>query len=474
MKLRIKPLMLALSVGLFPLTNFAQPQSWYVEAASYGTQRESEPPRYVRNLGQQGGPDWVDFGSDLRLRYEYRDDDLRRFQYNGLDTPLLQRLRVFAGLHVPDTGLQLVLELEDARSSGSTFPDDERDVNQREFIQAFVAWEQPGLLGEDTRGNPRPLSLRAGRMAFELLDRRLVARNEWRNTSNNFDGIRLGFGSQHNDWQLQVMRLFPIQRDTTATDAADWIRSFDAVTFHWRRWSYVATFEPHWFRLRQDPTAENNWQARDIKAPGLRIHGALQHYGVDYDISYMRQHGSDGGLRHQAEGATLEFGYSWLERPSRPRLSFFHGRASGDANPADAQQNRFDRFFGFARPWSANDYIVVENLLAYKLRLEFQPIPGVRVDTGYSSYRLHSATDRMANLLAGSAANRDPSGTSGRGIGKEVDVRLRFSPLKHVGVNIGYAHFRPDDFVQNRQLAALGKAMDDSDFCYVELTLSLF
>jgi hypothetical protein len=179
-------------------------------------------------------------------------------------------------------------------------------------------------------------------------------------------------------------------------------------------------------------------------------------------------------LKHRARGFTFETGYSWLQHPWRPRLAFFYGYASGDRNPADADSNRFDRFFGFARPWSASDYITFDNLKSPKLRLELQPLPSLRIDAGYSRYSLASARDRFNNLLDGSPFNRDASGQSGDHLGNELDFRVRASLSEHLDATLGYAHFHNGEFVAARQRAFSGSASHDSDFVYLELTLRLF
>jgi len=464
-------LLRSLALLLAPLPGAAQ-QSWFADASSYGTQPETDPPRYVRNLGTQGGPAWLDLGLDYRLRYEYRDDDLRRPLANGLDDPLLLRTRLYAGLQLPETPLKFVVEIEDARRNHSRFARDDRDVNEVEPIQAFAELQWPALLGADDRGNARPLRLRGGRQSFELLDRRLVARNEWRNTSNNFDGLRLTLGSQHSDWQLDAMRLYPVRRLLTALDEGDSERRFDVLTATWRRLPGVI-LQPHYLRLRQGPAADNGFVARDVRTLGLRAFGAIGSTGIDYDLALLDQYGSTAGRRQDAQAFTTELGYRW-EHAWQPRLSWFHAGADGDRLPTDMVNNRFERYYGFARPWSANDYIVFENLVSDKLRLEFTPLPGLRVDAGFSRYHLDSARDRFPNLLGGGAAARDPSGASGRDLGDELDLRARVVPLPHLALTVGYAHMRMGDFVQARQRAATGSAARDSDFLYIELSASLW
>lgn len=465
-----------LLAALMATPGLAQTASYYLEPGSYGTARESEPPSYVRNLGQQGYADlaWLDAGLDYRLRAEFRDDDIRRLQSVGLDDPLLLRTRAYLGIREVLDPLRVALEFEDARRHRSAFPKDERDVNEMELIQAHAELYYPAAFGEDPRGNLRPLSIRVGRMAFEVLDRRLIARNEWRNTTNNFDGVRVSLGQQSSDWQLELMALRPVTRQLSSLDRPNQDQRLSAVVGHVRLWSDRVTLEPHYLRLQQQASLATSQRKRDIHGGGLRIYGNAKDGRLNYDISTMLQWGRDGSQDHDAHSFLAEIGYIYSDHPWRPRLSAFYGYASGDRNALDTDSERFERYFGFARPWSANDYIAFENISTPKLRLELQPVAGVRIDTGYSAYWLASATDRYSTLLGGSAFNRDASGQSGDFIGHEVDARLRFSLNDHLDANIGYAHFRAGRFGRNRQQAALGDSGQDTDFFYLELTLGLF
>ncbi|HBA67062.1 MAG TPA: alginate export family protein, partial [Methylococcaceae bacterium] len=80
-----------------------QPSSYYIEPGSYGTKRESDPPDYVRNLsktGIKGTEDitWLDVGLDYRMRYERRENDVRRRPSRSLDEPILLRTRAYLGI----------------------------------------------------------------------------------------------------------------------------------------------------------------------------------------------------------------------------------------------------------------------------------------------------------------------------------------------------------------------------------------
>lgn len=484
---------------------------YYVERRSYGTGRETEPPRYVKQANKTWLNDidgledlsWLDIGLDYRARFESRDNDFRRNRDTS-DEPILLRTRAFVAIKDILDPLRFTLEVEDARRNNSQFTRDfdTRDVNYVEPIQAYAELffkETP--LGKDGLGNDRPISIKAGRHAFEYLDRRLLARNEWRNTTNNFQGIRASIGQQKNDWQVDLLALKPVQRLTNQLDEVDHSQDLYGVIGDWRRWSDIVTLQPYYLRLKQDGDSvelDANGKAalantkidRDIHTAGIRAYGVVGKTGWDYDVNYAKQWGKQerragngnfiADLDHDAYAYNLEAGYTFTHA-WKPRLSASYGFASGDKNQTDTGNERFERLFGFARPWSNNDYFQMENISAPKVRVEFEPklsfIEGLKVDAGYSWYRLDSARDRWNG-----AGLRDSSGQSGKDVGEEVDVRVRFPINKYSSVNLGYAYFWAGDFTKNTTRNATPGGLtvgdptrrDNSEFIYAEFTVSAF
>ncbi|KQT34207.1 alginate export family protein [Methylophilus sp. Leaf414] len=476
---------------------------FYVERRSYGTQKETEPPRYVRQLNKTwlkeydtfADVDWLDIGLEYRARYEHRDNDFRRSQQN-IDDPLLLRTRAYLGLKNILDPFRFAVEVQDSRRNHGDYPRayDTRDVNQADFLQAYLElYYKDTIFGKDDLGNSRPFWIRGGRLAWESLDRRLIARNEWRNTTNTFQGIRANIGEKKNDWQLEVFGVQPVQRFTKRLDEVDHSQNFYGVIGDWRRWSEYVTLQPYYFLLKQDgskveydsnglPAALNTQISREIHTGGLRAYGVIPGTQWDYDASYVKQWGHQdqknatgrvtAELDHDAYAYNAEIGYS-PAHPWKPRFSASYGVASGDKNPNDGKNERFERLFGFARPWSNDDYIQMENIRTPKIRVEFDPkvpyLENVKVDTGFSWYRLDSATDRWqagANL-------RDTTGNSGKDLGKEFDLRVRFPLNQYAGLNIGYAYFWAGDFVKDRSRLVAGQSDRDgnSKFFYTELTL---
>jgi hypothetical protein len=254
------------------------------------------------------------------------------------------------------------------------------------------------------------------------------------------------------------------------------------------------TFEPSYFLLKQDGskvkfnsggevlTGSNATSAkidREIHTAGLRAYGQIPKTQWDFDASYLQQWGhqqkdfnSTVFFDHDAHAYNAEIGYSF-KHPWKPRLSAFYGVASGDKNNNDTSNQRFERLFGFARPWSNDDYIQMENIRSPKLRVEFEPnasfLDNIKVDTGFSWYHLDSAKDRWnagANL-------QDKTGASGKDLGKEYDLRVRFYINQYASLNLGYAYFWAGDFVKttSRQIAGQSNRDANSQFLYTELTV---
>ncbi|MBK8039595.1 MAG: alginate export family protein [Verrucomicrobiaceae bacterium] len=434
-------------------------------AQGYSTTRDSDPPKYARHAPDTGidflkNAAWLDLGLDYRFRYEYRDDDLRRAQA-GLDDPFLHRTRAYIGIHDVIDPFRFAVEMQDSRRYHSRYPRDGRDVNEFEFIRLYAELHFKDLLPRDAAGNARPIGLRYGIHNFEFLDRRLIGNNQWRNTANTFQGFHGLIGQQSNDWQLDLLAVQPLNRSMYEWDRPVEQQWVYAAIGQWRGWGEKMTLEPYYLALNQSAYA--GVAERLVHSPGLRAYGKVTGSVFDYDVSYTNQFGRNGSRNVRAWAATAEIGYT-LTHPWKPRVSLFYGQATGDRDPNDNTDNRFERFFGFGRPWSANDYIVYENIRAPKLRVELTPMKNLRIDFGYSWYWLDSATDRLA------AENnaRDLTGSSGTSVGHEFDIRARWQITKKLETTLGYARFLPGGFVESQIRSG------DTDFAYFEVSVNAF
>ena len=469
----------------------ANAEDFYRKTRAYRVEPETDPPSYVRNLGKTQfelfqDVDWLDIGLEHRTRYEYRENDLRltptgsnsgtNFRPDP-DNLVLLRTRAYLGIHDILDPLRFAVEFQDSRSYNGMYERNVSDVNEFELIQGYAELYFKDLLGHD-----RPLSIRAGRQHLELLDRRLIGNNQFRNTTNNFEGIRVRFGKKQNEWDLDIFGFRPVERLKYEFDQPDEDTWIYGGVLSLKQWSNIVTIQPYFLGRKQDGDPANGVSANrkpdlDIYAPGLRVYGLFGDSGFDFDADINKQFGRSGVLsgteqvlrQHDALAFALELGYTFNHK-WKPRVSVFYGYGTGDNDPADNKLERFDSFYGFNQPWSRNDYFSWDNLKAPKARLEFTPHKDVRIDTGYHAYWLQSDTDAFnrANL-------RDQDGGSGSFIGHEFDIRMRHKINPYADWSLSYARFEPGNFTRAFNNDADGPFTNQaSNFFYLEVTLNAF
>ena len=370
-----------------------KPASYHRRAGSYATNPDTDPPRYVRKLSEIGveafkDVTWLEIGLEHRTRYEMRHNDIRHVE-GGFDNPFFLRNRAYLGIKEILDPFRFAVEFQDSRVYNHKFASTDQENNPYDLIQGYGELYFKRALGEDGRKQNRPLRFRVGRMAYETLDRRFIARNEWRNTTNSFEGFRLNLGQETNDWEIDMFGMQPVKRLQTRFDEANDRLWFFGTIGHWRKWSDIGTLQPYYMGQKQtaDPNAltATGQLNREIHMSGLRGYGGIANTGLDYDLNFSYQFGTNGTQRHDAYGFTTELGQSF-KHAWKPRLSAFYGYASGDRDPNDNVNNRFDRFFGFARPWSADHYVIYENIKAPKIKLDFQPTQKLGFEGGYSFF----------------------------------------------------------------------------------------
>jgi hypothetical protein len=484
---------------LLVLPGLVSAEDYYVKTKGYRVEPVSDPPDYVRNLSktqfeQFKNVEWLDVGLDFRTRYEYRENDYRKVDAGPVgyrkdpDNLWLLRTRAYLGIKDILDPLRLAVEFQDSRSYNGEYEKTVSDVNEFEVIQAYAE-----LYFSDLLGHNRPLSIRAGRQHLELLDRRLMGNNQFRNTTNNFDGFRVRIGKKQNIWDLDLFALRPVERLKYEFDRSDedtWVYGGVLTLKHW---SEFITIQPYFFgkKVDGDPynlVAANRKNDMDIYAPGLRVYGVFGDSGFDFDADINKQFGRFGysrigvanqlKLQHDAIAYSLELGYSF-DHEWKPRASLYYGYGSGDNDPnrnaTSGSNEKFDSFYGFNQPWSRNDYFSWDNIHTPKARIELTPYKDLKIDAGYNAYWLASDTEswNRANL-------RDVTGNSGSFLGHEFDIRLRHKINPYIDWSLSYARFEPGDFTRSQAKPALANGTggpyttEPSNFFYFELSLNAF
>ncbi len=377
----------------------------------------------------------VSLSGTSRLRYETIDGQPRAGFNAGDD---LLSIRTTVAAEWTDGRWTLVGEVYDSRAyladRGTLLTTGE--VNAVELVQAYVG--RTLSLGRKTR-----LSVQAGRMMLNLGSRRLVAADDYRNTTNSYTGVRADLKAS-GGWAATAIYTLPQQRrpdrfDSLRRNAVQVDReSFDLVL-----WGGIAsktraigdaTVEASYFHLGERDTARLATRDRSLETFGGRLFRDPHPGRVDYEVEAFAQRGrasastapTSARLPVEAGFVHAEIGYGWASG-WRPRVSIEYDRASGDA-PGGAY-GRFDTLFGMRRaelaPAGLYNAVGRANLSSPAIRVEVTP--DARTDA-FASVRpiwLAERTDALSTT-----AVRDASGRSGDYAGEQLDARVRYWAIR--------------------------------------------
>ncbi len=382
-----------------------------------------------------GTPNWLTLGGSYRVRYETLEGAFRKGQV-GSDQMLDERLL----LHVEAElgALYVGGELEDARAqrddTGTHLGTD--SVDAFEPLRMYLGYRATGAFEPGDK-----LNVQVGRITIDEGSRRLVARNSFRNTINAFTGVRstwTGPGATTVDafFVLPVNRMPSTQGALLDNDV-----QLDSETTHTRFWGLFvsrpnlvgrATGELYMYGLHDESRPGVAVPYRDLYTPGFRLVTKPVAGDWDYELESALQFGtsrlsatSTRNFRHLAGFLHASFGYAWAASWS-PHLSFDYDYASGDRNPNDGQDNRFDTLYGARRfdfgPTGIYGAVARGNIDTPGLRLGLKPDGRLEVMAAYRLLWLASSRDAWT-----SANLQDPTGAAGRFLGDQAEAELRYA-----------------------------------------------
>lgn len=419
-----------------------------------GASRPVEPPAKapadaLRLATLSGAPSWLDFGLTHRQRFEWLGNQFR-VGHPGDDRALMMRTTLFGAVDAGVAGAKV--ELIDSRFylADSNAPVDTTMGDAIDVLQAYGMMRAEGLFGSlDTA------ELRAGRVTLDIGSRRLVSRNNFRNTINAFTGFDARWRGERGEG-VRMFAVMPVERrPASASRLVDNAVVFDKENTHAICWGAFAesgnllgdvSAEAYVFGLseRDSDVATHD---RRLLTPGARFSRKPSPGEADLDLEGAAQMGTSRAtarpddvrdLEHMAVFAHAEIGYSAIA-PWSPRVAVLYDYASGDSDAFDGKNGRFDRLFGSRRfdfgPTGIYGTFSRSNLSSPAVRLAVRPLEPVSIDATYRPAWV--AQSRDAWTTSGIV---DATGASGSFIGHQVDARVRWDPVaSHVRVEIGAA-----------------------------------
>ena len=381
----------------------------------------------------QAADGWT-VGGSMRVRYEAVAGQVRP-GFNPSDH--LVSLRTILSAEHRRGPLRIGAEVYDSRAWGGDAgtPVSSNDVNALELVQAYAALD----LDSEALG---PASVQAGRMMLNIGSRRLVAADDYRNTTNGYTGLRADLapmGLRTTLIYVQPATRLPDRPDAVLDNRQHPDDESDALTL----WGGVAarpnavagaTLEATYFHLEERDKPGRPTRDRSLDTFGGRVMRDPKAGRFDYEVEALRQTGTSSvgaapGAARQAVAAGFlhaDAGYSFVH-PWRPRLSAEFDWASGDR--PGGRYNRFDTLFGMRRadfaPSGVFAAIGRANIATPGVRLELAP-PGAW-DAFVAVRGLWLASRRDAFSTSGV---RDGAGASGRYAGMQAEGRWRYWLVK--------------------------------------------
>lgn len=362
----------------------------------------------------------------MRVRYEAIDDQVRP-GFARDDDGLFVRTTLFAGY---TTGrLKFGAELWDSRAYGvgRRSAVGTGEVNALELVQAYAIAD----LSDAT--------VQAGRFTLNLGSRRLVAADDYRNTTNGSTGLRVDAKLPGRLAATLFYVLPQMRRPDDVGSILDNEVEVDRESFDLQLWGGLLTrraaanallTELGYVGLTERDDAGRPTRDRRLHTISARLLREPAKARWDYEVEGIYQTGTVSAsaaptapeLDVSAWFLHAEAGYTFADA-WKTHLSFEFDQAGGDR--PGGKYGRFDTLFGMRRadlaPAGLYNAVGRANLIATGVRVE--TVPSKRLDL-FAAYRplwLASRTDAFSTTGV-----RDPNGASGRFAGHQVEGRARW------------------------------------------------
>ncbi|MBZ9648482.1 alginate export family protein [Sphingobium sp. 3R8] len=369
----------------------------------------------------------------IRVRYEAIDGQARA-GFNASDDLLNIRTNILVEYRTGD--VRFGVELYDSRVFGDDAgtPVTVGEVNALEPVQAYIAADILAPFGKGSK-----LTLTAGRMMLNLGSRRLVAADDYRNTTNGYTGGRADLVMPQGIKATLIYTLPQVRLPDSQQDLRDARVNLDRESFDVVLWGGLMTKsnilgsaigEISYYHLGERDAPGRPTRDRSLDTFGVRINAEPRARKLYYEVEALYQTGMISAslapaALHQSVHANFihaDIGYSFAGA-WKPRLSVEFDRASGDRH--GGRYGRFDTLFGMRRadlaPAGLYNAIARTNIMTPGIRLEVTPNKRLDAFAVYRAMWLAASEDSFAGTGV-----RDASGRSGDFAGHQLEARLRY------------------------------------------------
>lgn len=421
-------------------------------------------------------PKWLSLSVEQRTRYETMDGSFKAGGKGG-DQQIPLQTDVFAQARF--NHFRFGGEFLDARQLGSDLATgvNNTHVDEADLIQGYLAWSDQNFLHSGLG-----TEITAGRQTLNFGSRRLIARNAMRNTINSFDGLRFRV-VDYGNWQFNAFVTMPVNRyPSSATaildgehdfDTADGKTGFSGGFFEMYNISFGVNAEMYLYHLDEGDSAKSQTRNRRYFTPGGRLYIKPAKGDVDFQLETIGQFGTihtsatnNKALQHEAWYQHVDLGYT-VDMNWKPRFAVLYDYASGDENPTDGNDERFDTLYGARRfEFGATGIygaFARSNINSPGYNVGFSPLSNVQVGLNHRFYWLAEKKDAWTT-----SGLSDAKGKTDDYIGHQIELTSRWDVNSSLNFETGWAHLFKGEFAKN---APKAPDTQDVDYFYVQSML---
>lgn len=432
-------------------------------------------------------PDWLSIGIEHRTRYETLSDAFKGSagataaqKSQGGDQII--GLQTDVWLQAKFNKLRIATEFLDARTTGQDsggnnavpYPVNSSSADTLDVAQAYVSWADQNLLHSGLG-----TELRVGRQTMDLGSRRLVARPIFRNTVNNFTGLRTRL-IDYDHWQFNAFVTMPVLRypnynSLTPNQNLQNHQQWDQEDTH--TWFSGGIFEAsnlykdinaeiYLYNLDEGDSARNPSRNRRYFTPGIRFYQKPAKGKFDFQAEGMGQFGTvkyaatstniNTTQNHEAWSTHLEAGYSF-ELPWNPRFFLEYDYATGSKNwknnSASATDGRFDPLYGASDfdfgPTGIYGAFQRSNINSPGYKFNFSPRNDLELSIQQRLVWLASGGDCWGGNTCTAATTPALANGNGSFVGDQFAFRGRYNFNSSLNFEAGWYHLFKGDFAKS-------------------------
>ena len=434
----------------------AEKNSSAVEAPKVAVAQEENKPEKKASR--------IEFGGEIRLRPQVRDRNLDSF-FSGVDSFVGQRVRLHAKAKLTND-LTAFVEIQDSRVWGAEFSTT-ASIRGVDLHQAYIQADH--FLTSD-------LSLRIGRQELSYGNERLVGAFDWDFVGRSFDAIKAVYAKKRWSADIFAARLVDLHGSLFFGSPGDIEESsfflphqeFYGVYLKFLNDNPTHKLEAYGFLL-SDNFSTPGEVGRRTDSTGIYTVGARHEIrsegGFHLDGEAAFQTGHRGPDDHRAFALAGSVG-KYFKSARSPHFGFEYDFATGDGNLQDEKSREFiDLFPNNHIHYGYMDLLGWRNMHDFRLNFGFDPTSKLSFDADYHKFLLHKGDGRWSSA-SGSTLGFDPSGSSGRDIGQELDFTVRFPYKDHIKFMAGYSLFLPGEFAKGT------RSSDLSHFSYIQTRIN--